>query len=121
MDNPDKKFNKRILDSVAKEMEIWMDEVLKEAFDPARLMNFMKDLGINLSDLGDMSGKQSGFDPYWILELPSSASDDELKSRFASLIKYLHPDTAKIRGTGNIARLVIAYYQMIKREREGLK
>ena len=121
MGSPGDRFQKRMLDSVTKEMQLWIDEALKDAFDPARLTTFMKGLGINIPGLGGMAGKQSGLDPYQVMGLDSLAPDDQVRKRYRELLKKLHPDTSGVEGTGFLLQTVIAAYETIKRERGWLK
>ena len=95
----------------------WMNALLKDALDPRKLAQFIKGLGVDVSQLGGMVGQQPGLDPYQILGLDKSASDEEVKKRYRDLIKKLHPDSAGIEGTSFLLQLVLAAYEMIKRER----
>jgi len=60
---------------------------------------------------------QSGLDPYRILGLDRSASDEEIKKRYRELLHKLHPDTAGVEGTGFLLQMVLTAYETIKRER----
>jgi len=76
-------------------------------------------MGIDLSGLSGMmsQSKVAGFDPYQIMGLDKSASDEEIKKRYHELLKRLHPDTAGIEGTSFLLQLVLTAYELIKRER----
>ena len=95
----------------------WLNALLKDAVDPRKLAQFVQGLGVDASQLGGMVGQQPGLDPYQILGLDKSASDEEVKKRYRELVKRLHPDTAGVEGTSFLLQLVLAAYEMIKRER----
>ena len=107
----------RCMDVFQEEMQGWAKNLSHEAMDPAKLMEFMKQMGIDLSSLAGIVGGKSTIDPYRILELDKSASDDEVKRRYRALLYKLHPDTARIKGTSFLLQMVIAAYEIIKRER----
>ncbi len=96
-----------------------MDNLPKGALDPSRIAEFARAMGIDLSRLSGMTrqGKVAGLDPYQILGLDKSASDEEIKKRYHELLKKLHPDTAGTEGTSFLLQLVLAAYELIKRER----
>jgi len=94
-----------------------LDELVKGALDPAKLAEMMKSLGVDPSQLSGMMGKAPGVDPYRVLGLDKSASDEEIKQRYRELLKKLHPDTAGTPGTEFLLQMVMAAYEVIKRER----
>ena len=106
----------RMLEIMQQEMQRWMMAVLKGAFNPKIMMNFMNSLGIDMSQLSGMS-RQPGFDHYKVLGLDKSAGDEEIKHRYRELLHKLHPDTAGTRGTGFLLQMVMAAYKTIKKER----
>jgi len=59
-----------------------------------------------------------GLDPYIMLGLERTATDDEVKTRFRELARLLHPDTATVKGTAFLFQLVNIANEMITRERE---
>ena len=95
----------------------WIGALLKDAIDPAKLARFIRSLGVDVSQLSGMVGQQPGIDPYRILGLDKSASDEEVKQRYRELVKRLHPDTAGFEGTSFLLQMVLAAYELIKRER----
>ena len=106
------------------EMSKWTQDLLKDAFDPAKMMRFIRGMGIDMSQFGQMFGGMAqtgtmpqGFDPYRILGLEKEASDEEVKKRYRQLVHKLHPDTAGMEGTSFLLQIVLAAMEMIKKER----
>jgi hypothetical protein len=95
----------------------WTDSFFRDALNPAKLMDLMRQMGMDLSQLPGMAGQQPVFDPYQILGLDKSASDDEVKKRYRELVNKLHPDKSGTPGTGFLLQMVLAAYEIIKRER----
>jgi len=104
-------MQQRIMDMAVEELQGLINDLLKDVFDPSKLMNLM---GINLSQL---PGQQATFDPYQVLGLDRSATDEEIKHRYRQLLHKLHPDTAGVEGTNFLLQMVLAAYEIIKRER----
>ena len=94
-----------------------MKDALSDTFSPENLLRIIAGMGIDLSQISDLERKQDIEDPYKILGLEKSASNDELKARYREMLKRLHPDTAGIDGTEELCRKVIAAYRQISRER----
>ncbi len=66
---------------------------------------------------GKRSEQQIGIEPYRVLGLDKSATDDQVKRRYRELVVKLHPDTAGVEGTGFLLQVVVAAYQQIAKER----
>jgi DnaJ-domain-containing protein 1 len=66
---------------------------------------------------GSQSVRGAGIDPYRVLGLDKSASNDEIKTRYRELARKLHPDTSGTEGTSLFFQMVLAAYQVIKAER----
>lgn len=109
------KMQRRILEVVQQELQQWMDELLKDAFNPAKLMQFMRGMGLDMGQLSGMVG-QPGFDPYSLLHLNRSASDEEVKTRYKEIMGKLHPDKAGEEMT-ELATIANAAYNIIRMER----
>ena len=107
----------RILRVICEEVQGWMDALYRNAFNPEAFMRFVASMGIDLSQIPNLVGKQEGFDPYRVLNLDRSASDEEVKKRYRELLIKLHPDTAGVRGTDFLFQMMIAAYETIKKER----
>ena len=93
-----------------------LDELVKGALDPAKLAELMKKLGVDSAQLSGMMGKAPRFDPYRVLGLDKSASDEEIRKRYKELLHKLHPDTAGTPGTEFLLQMVMGAFEMIKRE-----
>jgi DnaJ-domain-containing protein 1 len=94
-----------------------VNDFARGAISPAQFMEFMKSMGMDPSRLSGMVGQHQGFDPYRVLGLDKSASDEEVKHRYRELLHHLHPDTAGTEGTEALLQMVMASYEMIKGER----
>lgn len=94
-----------------------LDELVKGALDPAKLAEMMRNMGVDPAHLSGMMGKAPGFDPYRVLGLDKSASDEEVKKRYRELLHKLHPDTSGTPGTEFLLQMVMGAYELIKRER----
>jgi hypothetical protein len=92
-------------------------ELMKGTLDPAKLAEMMKSMGIDPSQLSGMMGKAPGVDPYRVLGLDKSASDEEVKKRYNELLHKLHPDTSGTEATSFLLQMVMAAYELIKTER----
>ena len=62
-------------------------------------------------------GQQPGLDPYRVIGLDKSASDEEVKKRYRELLRKLQPDTSGTPGTSFLLQMVMAAFEIIKRER----
>ena len=56
-------------------------------------------------------------DPYHVLGLSQSATDEEVRKRYRELVRHLHPDTAGVKGTTCLFQIVLAAYEAIRRHR----
>jgi DnaJ-domain-containing protein 1 len=100
--------------------EGYVNSVIRGAFDPDMFMEFLRSSGVDFTGLlGALRGQQgqSATDPYWILGLDKSASDEEVKKRYRELARRLHPDASGTEGTARFFQMVQAAYEAIKRER----
>ncbi len=107
----------RILGEMRSNMHRWMDELLRDAFDPESFLRYVASLGIDLSQVPKLLGQRDDLDPYRVLGLEKTATDEEVKKRYRELLIKLHPDTAGVRGTDFLLQMMIAAYQQIARER----
>ena len=111
------RMQSRILKVVMEEMQGWMNDLLRGMLDPGKIMAFMRSMGFDPSKLPGMMSQQVGFDPYQVLGLDKSASDEEVKKRYRELVNKLHPDKSGTPGTNFLFQMVMAAYELIKRER----
>ena len=95
----------------------WMDDLLRDAFNPESFLRYVAGMGIDLSQVPNLVGRRDGFDPYRVLGLDKTATDEEVKKRYRELLIKLHPDTAGVKGTDFLLQMMIAAYQQITKER----
>jgi len=107
----------RLYGIICEEVQNWMNDLLRNAFNPESFLCFVAGMGIDLSRIPNLVGQQGGFDAYRILGLEKTAPDEEVKKRYRELLIKLHPDTAGVRGTDFLLQMMIAAYQQIARER----
>ncbi len=111
------RMQRQIWGIIQQEVQGWMNDLMGDMLDPSKIMAFAAAMGIDMSQFSVMIGKQPGFDPYRILGLDSSSSNEEVKKRYRELLHRLHPDTAGTGGTVFLLQMVLAAYEMIKKER----
>jgi len=99
------------------ELQGLVNDIMRGMLDPSKILAFVQSMGIDPSKLPGMMSQQPGFDPYRILGLEKSASDEEVKKRYRERVRQFHPDTA---GPGMEFHLqcTLAAYELIKKERE---
>ena len=118
------KLSQKWLPDFQEETSKWIQDLLRDAFDPAGMMEFLRGMGMDMGQFSQMFGRMAqagtmpqGFDPYRVLGLDKEASDEEIKKRYRQLLRKLHPDTAEMEGTSFLFQMVMAAYEMIKRQR----
>jgi DnaJ-class molecular chaperone len=92
-----------------------IQELLSE-FQKYAMRVIFERAGGNLSSLFGAAKGQVTADPYYILGLDKTASDDEVKRRYRERLRQFHPDTAG-PGMEFHLQMVMAAYELIKRER----
>ena len=115
--NPFVRIWQRWLEVVQQETERCTAELMKDALDPARLMQLLRSMDVDFSAWAKLGGQQAGFDAYKVLGLDRSASDEEIKKRYRHLLHRLHPDTAGVEGTELLLQVVMSAYRQIAQER----
>jgi hypothetical protein len=105
-----------VLDDMQRLFARKMKEASKGVLDPL-LQGMLHDMGIDLSWLRGMTSGQTAVDPYRIMGLDRSASDDEVKKRYLELVHVLHPDKSGTPGTEIFFQMVTAAYEQIKKEK----
>ena len=94
-----------------------MDALLREAFNPQFFIRYAASLGIDFSQGPNAVSHSEGFDPYQLLCLYRTATDDEVKKRYRNLMRVLHPDIANSEGTNSLCQMVNKAYEQITKER----
>jgi len=107
----------RILGEMRDNVQGWMDDLLRDAFNPESFLRYITSMGIDLSQAPNLVGQRDGFDPYRVLGLEKTATAEEVKKRYRELLVKLHPDTAGVRGTDFLLQMMIAAYRQIAKER----
>jgi len=112
-----RRFQERLLKVSQEELTEWADSLLSQA--SATLLEGLGGLEGLDRLVGSMSTSMRGaqLDPYRVLGLDRSASDEEVKQRYRDLLRKLHPDTAGVQGTEFLLQTVMMAMEMIKRER----
>ena len=112
------RMGRRIAEVIQQEVQNLVNSLLKESFNPDVMLRLLKSMGMDISQLPGMIGQQPGIDPYSILGLDKSAKDEEVKERYRLLVNKLHPDTSGTEGTSFLFKMVLAAYELIKKERK---
>ena len=107
----------RILQVIVEEIQRWLDDLLRDSFNPENFLRFVAGMGFDLSQIPGLVGQPGGFDPYRVLGLEKTATHDEVRKRYRELLIKLHPDTAGVRGTDFLLQMMIAAYREIEKER----
>ena len=102
---------------IAEGMQRWMNALLHDSFDPEIFLRFVTSLGIDPSRIPGMVGMEPGLNPYHVLGLEKTATDEEVKKRYRKFLMKLHPDTAGMTGTEHLLQMIRTAYQQIEKER----
>ena len=112
-------INKRMQDILG-DLQQWAGKILKtrcrDTIDPM-LQSVLKGMGIDFSQLKGMAIGEMALEPYRIMGLNRSASDDEIKKRYKELVHILHPDKSGTLATVHFFQAVTAAYEAIRKER----
>lgn len=99
-------------------------QVIEGAISPDTLAQMMQQMqgkmgafGFDMGQFAGAIGQQPGFDPYKVLGLDRSATDEEVKKRYNELVHILHPDKSGTAGTSAFFQMVVMAYEAIKKER----
>ena len=128
MENPFARIMQRGFEAMAEAMQEELgrisEQLVQGVLTPDMLASVMGmmgramgTIGLDMGKMAGMMGQQPGVDPYRILGLERSASDDEVKKRYKELVHALHPDKSGTPGTGLFFQMVTAAYEQIRRER----
>jgi DnaJ-domain-containing protein 1 len=112
------KEQNRLLGEMYANIQDWINDLLRDAFDPQALIRLLSDMKIDPSfNLGVLGQKGEGFDYYRVLGLEKTATDESVKKRYRELLFKLHPDTAGTQGTEFFYQMINAAYRQIAKER----
>jgi len=117
------KLRQRWLTDFQEETSNWTQDLLKDTLDPTKMMQFLRGVGIDMGQFSQMfggmagSGTMQGFDPYRVLGLDKSATDEEVKQAYRELVNQYHPDKSGTPKTKFAFQMVVVAYEMIKRAR----
>ncbi len=100
-----------------KAMGEYAETLMREAIDPRRFLEFFRSSGAGFAGFPEVPNGEARCDPYLILGLDRTATDEEVRKRYHNLVHKLHPDTAGVEGTERLFQMVLAAYEAIKRER----
>ena len=128
IENPFARITQRVfeamIEAVQEEMGQVSQQLVQGILTPDRLVSLvgamqqsLEIMGFDIGRFVSMAGQQPGYDPYRVLGLERSATDDEVKKRYRELLRHLHPDTAGDKGTVFFFQQVQAAYESIKKER----
>ncbi len=87
------------------------NRTMGEAIDAEALLRFARQMG----GFSRMPGQQAP-DPYRVLGLERSASDEEVKKRYRERLRQFHPDIAGPGMEFHLQAVMVAY-ELIRRER----
>ena len=107
----------RILGEMRDNTKSYMDDLLRNALNPESFLRYVAGMGIDLSQILNLAGQHDSLNPYDILGLKKTASDEEVKKRYREMLFKFHPDTAGVEGTGHLCQKIIEAYQQIVKER----
>jgi len=118
-----------MLETLQEELGKMAEQLIEGAMNPETLAQLMEMVqsqmvgggamfaGFDMGKFAGMMGQQPGFNPYKILGLERSATDEEVKKRYHELIHILHPDKSGTPGTSGFFQMVVMAYEAIKKER----
>jgi DnaJ-domain-containing protein 1 len=128
MENPFARIMRRGLEAMAEAMQEELgrmsEQLVHGVLTPdmlASVMSMMQEamgtISFDMGKMPDMMGQQPGIDPYRVLGLERSASDEEVKKRYRDLVHVLHPDKSGTPGTATFFQMVNAAYEAIRKAR----
>jgi len=94
-----------------------MNDLLGKAASPEAILGFLVAMGLDTSGNPKVPSQVGGNDPYKVLGLKSTATEEEVRTRYRKLMFILHPDTAASEGTEYSCQQVTEAYQKIAKER----
>jgi DnaJ-domain-containing protein 1 len=110
-------MQQQLLALILEHLQRWLQMISPGAFDPDVFLQFVMSLGLDPSQLSHLVGQPDGIDPYLLMGLEKTASDQEIKKRYRQFLMKLHPDTAGMPGTDRLLKMILDAYQQIAKER----
>jgi DnaJ-domain-containing protein 1 len=112
MEERSRKAQQEMTDAANAMLSQWLSQLLRGIADDPLLSQFW-----STTKMGNREKSRFSLDPYRILGLEKTATDDQVKKRYRELARYYHPDTAAVQGTEfSFYQLQVAY-EAIRRER----
>lgn len=104
------------IESAMNHLQEGMQEYLTNSINLDELLDMVQKMGIS-NIMGMKGATMPGFDAYRILGLDKTATNEEIKQRYRSLLSKLHPDVAGIKGTEFLTQMIVMAYEIIEKER----
>ncbi len=112
MEERSRKAQQEMADAANAMLSKWLNQLLRGIADDPLMSQFRTG-----SKIGNWEKPKFTVDPYQVLGLEKSATDDQVKKRYRELARYYHPDTATVQGTEFSFYQLQAAYEMIIQER----
>ncbi len=110
-------MQQQLLALILEHLQRWLQMISPDAFDTDVFLQFVMSLGVDPSQLSHLVSQPDGIDPYLLMGLEKTASDQEVKKRYRQFLMKLHPDTAGMPGTDRLLKMILDAYQQISKER----
>ncbi len=107
-----RKTQQEMADAANAVLSQWLNQLLRGIADDPLLSQFRTG-----TKMGNQERQRPIVDPYQVLGLEKTATNDQVKKRYRDLARYYHPDTATVKGTKFSFIQLQAAYEMIIRER----
>ena len=108
-----RRSQREVTDAANAVMSQWLSQLLRGIVDDPLMSQLWSAI-----KMGNRERPQFVVDPYRVLGLEKTATDDQVKRRYRELARCFHPDTATVQGTGFFFLQVQAAYEAIRQERE---
>jgi preprotein translocase subunit Sec63 len=112
MEEKPRKAQQEMADAANAMLSQWVNQLLRGIVDDPLLSQLWSTMKMNHQERSRFT-----VDPYRVLGLEKTATDDQVKKRYRELARYFHPDTAAVQGTGFFFLQVQAAYEAIRQER----
>jgi len=112
MEERSRKAQQEMADAANAMLSQWLNQLLRGIADDPLINQFWTG-----TKMGNQEKPRFSLDPYRVLGLEKTATDDQVKKRYRELARYYHPDTATVQGTEFSFYQLQAAYEMIIRAR----